>query len=116
MNPPSEEGASLVEILVAVGIISLALAILVGSLAVGALGVQTAHRLTTATNLAADQIEVIKHAAYDPTGAYPTVSAPPGYTVTVTTAEIDTGLQQVTVTVSFQGETLAVVGNYKVDR
>ncbi|HEY77390.1 MAG TPA: hypothetical protein G4O00_14630 [Thermoflexia bacterium] len=104
------------EILVAIGIISLALAILVGSLAVGALGVRSAHRLTTATNLAADQIEVVKHAAYDPTGAYPTVNVPPGYTVTITATEVSTGLQQITVTVSFQGETLAVVGNYKVDR
>lgn len=113
---PSEVGASLVEILVAVGIISLALAILVGALAVGALGVQSAHRLTTAANLAADQIEVIKHAAYDPAGAYPTIGAPPGYSVAVAVTEIDTGLQQITVTVSFQGETLTVVGNYKVDR
>ncbi len=98
------------------GIVSLALAILVGALAVGALGVQTAHRVTTATNLAADQIEVIKRAAYDPTGAYPTVSAPSGYTVAVTAVEIGTGLQRITVTVSFQGQTLAVVGNYRVDR
>ncbi len=111
-----EHGASLVETLVAVGIISLALAILVGSLAVGALGVRNAHRLTTATNLAADQIEVIKHAPYDPAGAYPTVSTPPGYAVGITAVEVSAGLQQITVTVSFQGETLVVVGNYKVDR
>jgi len=114
--PAGQAGATLVEVLVAAGIISLALAILVISLAVGALGVRSSNRLTTAANLAAVQIETAKAAPYDPAGAYPTVSAPPGYTVTLAVTEIATGLQQITATVSFQGQVLTVVGNYKVDR
>lgn len=104
------------EILVTAGIISLALTVLVTSLAVGAVGVRAANRLTTAANLAALQIEMVKAAPYDPTGAYPVVSAPPGYSMTLTTAEVSSGLQQITATVAFEGQVLTVVGNYKVNR
>lgn len=112
----SETGASLVEILVAAGIISLALAILLLSLGVGAQGARWANRITTATNLAATQLEIVKGAPYDPSGAYPTVSAPPGYIVTLSATEIGPGLQQITVTVAFGGRTLTTVSNYKVNR
>ena len=112
----TEAGATLVETLVAAGIIALALTALVVSLAVGATGVRWANRITKASNLAAVQIEVVKDAQYDPAGAYPTVVAPPGYTVDLTATEVLTGLQQLTVTVAYEGQVLAVVGNYKVDR
>ena len=110
-----ESGDSLVEVLVAVAIISAALVILVASLSTGAFGVRTANRLTTATNLTSAQLESVKGAPYDAAGAYPLVSAPPGYTVTVSTDVITTGLQIVTVTVSYEGGDLTV-SNYKVDR
>ncbi|HEC33675.1 MAG TPA: type II secretion system protein [Chloroflexi bacterium] len=111
-----EAGASLVEILVAVAIVGIALVVLVAALSTGAFAVRSSSRLTTATNLTASQLESIKAAAYDAVGAYPLVAAPPGYAVVVSTDVITTGLQQVTVTVSYQGETLVVMGGYKVDR
>lgn len=113
-----EAGDSLVEILVAVGIISTSLVILAAALSTGVLGVRTSNRLTTATNLAASQLESIKADDYADVvaGSYSTVSAPPGYAVGVNRSEILTGMLQVTVTVSFQGEILLVVSNYKVDR
>lgn len=110
-----EAGDSLVEILVAVAIIGMSLVVLVAALSTGAVGVRTSSRLTTAANLAASQLENIKGAPYDAAGAYPLVSALPGYTVTVSSSVIVTGLQQVTVTVSHQGGELEV-SNYKVDR
>ncbi|MDY7079507.1 MAG: hypothetical protein SXV54_21600 [Chloroflexota bacterium] len=113
-NPQS--GDSLVEILAAVAIISLTLATFVTALSTGAFGVRTADQLTTANNLAASQLETIKGANYDAAGLYPLVAMPPSYAVVVSSNVIATGLQQVTVTVSYQGEVLALVSNYKVDR
>jgi type II secretory pathway pseudopilin PulG len=111
----SEAGDSLVEVLVAVSIISMALVILVASLSTGAFGVRVSSQLTTATNLTTAQLETIKGAPYDPAGAYPLVSVPPGYTVVVNTEVLTTGLQVVTVTVSYEGGDLSV-SNYKIDR
>ncbi len=110
-----EAGDSLIEILAAVAIISTALVVLIAALSTGAFGVRNAGWLTTATNLAANQLETIKAAPYDPTGAYPLVSASPGYTVTISSQVIITGLQQVTVTVAYEGGAF-VVSNYKVER
>lgn len=111
-----ETGATLVEILVALAIIASTLTIFVIALSTGAFGVRTAERLTTANNLAASQLESIKGATYDAAGAYVPIPALPGYAVAVTSREIVTGLQQITVTVSLQGETLSTVSNYKVNR
>ncbi len=111
----SEIGASLVEILVAVAIIASALVIFIAALSTGSLGVRASNTLTTASNLAAVQLENIKNAAYDPAG-YAPLPAPPGYSIAVDSTVIATNLQQVTVTVSLNGETLVVVSNYKVNR
>lgn len=116
MGQRGEAGATLVEILATVGILSVALVVFVAALSTGAFGVRSSSRITTATNLAAAQLESIKGAAYDAAGAYPIVAAPPGYAVVVSSNVITPGLQQVTVTVTCQGETLLVVSNYKVDR
>jgi type II secretory pathway pseudopilin PulG len=110
-----EAGASLVEILVAVGIISTALVILVAALSTGAFAVRNADQLTTATNLATSQLESIKAEPYDPAGAYDLVDRPSGYTIAIDSNQIITGLQQVTVTVSFDVGAVTV-SNYKVSR
>jgi type II secretory pathway pseudopilin PulG len=111
-----ESGATLVEILVALAIVASTLTIFVVALSTGAFGVRTAERLTTASNLAASQLESVKGAAYDAAGAYTSIPAPPGYAIAVTSSEVVTGLQQITITISLQGETLATVSNYKVNR
>ncbi len=112
----TQAGATLVELLAALGIIASALAIFITALSTGAFAVRTADQLTTSNNLAASQVESIKGAAYDAAGAYGLVAAPPGYAIAVSSSEIITGLQQITVTVSFQGEALTVLSNYKVNR
>lgn len=111
----SEAGDSLVEVLVAVAIISMALVILVASLSTGAFGVRVSSQLTTATNLVTAQMETIKGAPYDAGGAYPLVSAPSGFTVITSTSVISPGLQMVTVTIAYEGGELTVT-NLKVDR
>jgi type II secretory pathway pseudopilin PulG len=110
-----ESGATLVEILVAVAIIASALVIFVSALSTGAFAVRTSDRLTTATNLASVQLETIKAAPYSP-GGYSAISAPAGYVIATTSSEIGAGLQQVTVTVSYQGDALVTISNYKVSR
>ena len=116
--PAGEEGASLVEILVASAIIASALAILTAALSTGAFGVRSANRTTTATRLAASQLESIRADAYDDVvgGRYSRVALPPSYATLVTTNTINTGLLQVTVTVSHRGEMLVELSNYKTDR
>jgi Tfp pilus assembly protein PilV len=113
-NPQS--GASLVEILVAVGIIASALVIFIAALSTAAFAVRASNQLTTANNLAASQLESIKAAAYvTGTASYPGIAAPPGYSVSNVVTELGAGLQQVTVTVSYTGGSVAV-SNYKVNR
>jgi hypothetical protein len=90
--------------------------ILVTGLSTGAFAVRSANTLTTASNLAASQLESIKARAYDASGAtYTSIAAPSGYGIAIATSVIATGLQQITVTVTYQGGSLAV-SNFKVNR
>ena len=115
-NRKSEIGSSLVEILVAVAIVALALTLFVAGLSTGAFAVRASNRLTTANNLAASQLETIKAAGYiTDTASYPAIPWPPGYSIVNAVTQLQPALQQVTVTVSYQGGTV-VVSNYKVNR
>jgi len=122
-----EAGDSLVEILAAVAIIATTLTVLVLSLSTGALGVRTANQLTTATNLAIAQLESIKAAEYvTDTASYPPIPTD-GYTISqdisywdgssfTSIPGVDSGMQWITVTVSYGGDALVVISNYKVNR
>jgi general secretion pathway protein I len=110
-----ESGESLIELLIAVAIISMALVAFIVSLSTGAMGVGHTTRRTTALNLATSQLEMIKSAAYNSAG-YTPIAAPPGYTVQLAATEIAVGLQQVTTTVRYDGDVLVRISNYKVDR
>ncbi len=127
----SEAGFSLVEELVALGILGLGLTLLIGMLSTGAAGVTTAGERVAAEGLARSQLESIKAAPYraNPTSIpYPTVPAPAPYSVTTsvlywtapsgpfTNTVRNDGLQKVTVSIS-QGTTVILqVEDYKVDR
>jgi type II secretory pathway pseudopilin PulG len=111
-----QSGATLIEVLVALGILASAIVILITGLSTGSFAVRSADTLTTAGNLAAVQLESVKAQTYDAGGAsYTPVAAPPGYTVSIATQVIATGLQQITVTVVFNGGSFKV-SNYKVNR
>ena len=112
-----ERGLTLVEELVAVGVVGLGLVILVTMITTGAIGVRKVDEQVTGQTLARSQLELIKDADYevDP-GNYPALSPVPGYSVNVQVSTLDAGLQKVTVTVSSQGEELQQTSTYKVDR
>ncbi len=115
-NPKSEIGSSLVEILVAVAIVALALTVFVAGLSTGAFAVRASNQLTTANNLASTQLETIKAEGYiTGTASYPAIPAPPGYSIVNVVTQLQPALQQVTVTVSYQGGSV-VMSNYKVNR
>ena len=101
----------------AVAILASTLVILIAALSTGAFAVRTTDRLTTANNLASVQLETIKAAGYvTGTLAYPAIAAPSGYAVSNAVVELNPGLQQITVTVSFGGDALVTISNYKVNR
>jgi len=128
-----EAGAGLVEILVALAIVTSALVIFIAALSTGAFAVRASGQLTTATNLAALQLETIKAASYvTGTTAYPSIPAG-GYTISqeirywdwggdpgsssfTSDPGADDGMQWITVTVSFDGDILTMASNYKVNR
>ena len=127
----SEKGATLVEELVTIAIIGLGIVILVAMITTGALGVKSIDDSVRADNLAMSQLELIKDAVYQPdpvSSPYPTVSAIPGYTVSVgieywnaasssfQSAQRDDGLQRITVTISSGASTITQLAGYKVDR
>jgi len=118
----AQRGDTLIEILVAIAIITVALTVFVTSLSTGAFGVGVARNLTRANNLALSQLESVKAQPYavpDDCGdmaTYATITAPAPYRVAVATCELDTGLEVITVTVAHQGETLVTLSNYRIDR
>lgn len=128
-TPNGEAGTSLVEVLVAVAIIGLSLTVLIAALSTGAFAVRTSSRLTTAINLASLQLESIKAAGYiTGTASYPAIPAG-SYTIGqevgywdgssssfTSIPGADGGMQWITVTVSYDGEVLVTVSNYKVNR
>jgi len=111
-----EAGTTLIELLVALAIIVLAVAVFITGLSTGSMAVKATDQLTTANHLTAVQLETIKSATYDAGGAYSLVSTPPGYAISLRSSEIKPGLQQVTVTVSYQGRPLTTISDYKVNR
>lgn len=122
-----ETGDSLIELLIALAIISISLSVFVLSLSTGALGVRNSDRLTTANNLVLSQLETIKGTDYvTGTLGYPTIDAGNytliqelaywnGTTFTPNPGD-DQGMQQITVTISYNGANLVSVSNYKVNR
>lgn len=131
-----ESGATLVGELLALAIIGSVIVIMLSGLSTSSAGVAIVRQRVTAENYARQQMEMIKAAAYrvDPTAVpYPSVALTssytmtvgirywisPTFTITVPTAELDQGLQEVTVSVasSRAPETsLFVLQGYKGNR
>jgi len=113
-------GLGLPETLVAVGLLGTGIVALVSAMSTGSLAVGEQAQQATAQRLAAQQMETVKAAPYDATGAsYATVNAPGGYAVEL---EVDSGIyataniQEVTVTVLRDGTTVLMIQDYKVNR
>ena len=109
----AQAGATLIEVLVALGILASAIVILIAGLSTGSFAVRSTDALTTASNLAAAQLESIKAQPFG--AAYTKVAEPSGYTLSITQSPVAAGLQQITVTVVFNSGSFKV-SNYKVNR
>lgn len=117
VNPKANEtGTTLIELLVAVGIMAASLVVLLLALSTAAQATRIAADMSMATALAQSQLETIKAAPYDANGAYPSISVPSGFVVDVEVSELASGKQLVTVSVRTQGRTLTQVSMYKVER
>lgn len=103
-----QSGISLLETLIAVGILGFIGAAFMLALSTTSKGTDAYEKRVTAASLASSQIEIVKQALYDDTPPYydglsPTVSLPPGYAISVETVPVETNKQQVTVKVSQGG-------------
>ncbi|OGT27313.1 MAG: hypothetical protein A2Z17_05090 [Gammaproteobacteria bacterium RBG_16_66_13] len=128
---PGEAGFSLVEELVAVGIVVVGLALVLSAVSTASFGVRETDEHVFAENLARSQVERVQDAPYsaNPTSVpYPTVTPPAGYAVSLnveywtapngpfTTTVRNDGLQQITVTVTHAGQYVLSLAHYKVNR
>lgn len=116
-----EKGAGLAESLVAIAIVGIAIGALVGALSTGSVAVKNAGTQIPAESLAVSQMEFIKNQQYQPVPAnYASIdSLPADYTVSTTASPIegrDSDIQKITVTISYQGDDVLAIENYKVNR
>jgi type II secretory pathway pseudopilin PulG len=126
-----QEGFSLPEELVSLGILAFALGIILATMYTGTLGVKANQDRVSASALARSQMELVMDASYraDPTAApYPTVVPQTGYDVNTeveywtapdgpfTSTVRNDGLQRITVTVSNGSSDVLQIESYKVNR
>ena len=115
-----EKGVALVESLVAVAILGTTVVALIISLATGSIAIRETDQEVVVQSLARTQLEYIKGYTYDPDATtYPTVSTPPGYTISVgvsSTPDADPDIQKVTANISRDGELILTIEDYKVNR
>jgi len=115
-----QSGMSLVESVVAIGILGIAITTFVTGLSTGSISVREMEQQTITQRLARTQLEYVKGYNFEPgTATYPVLSTPEGYTVSVGVTAVpggDTGIQKITVVVRREGEHLLSVEDYKVDR
>jgi Tfp pilus assembly protein PilV len=119
-NQHGQAGLGLVETLVAVAILGTSVVAFAAGLSAGSIAVGELGETEVTQGLAQTQMEYTKSYAYNPGAAtYPALAAPPGYSVSVGVSAVpgtDTNIQKITVTVSQEGQAVATVAGYKVNR
>jgi len=115
-----ERGLGLVESLAAVAVLGATVVAFVVALSTGSIAVRESDQEAVAQSLVRSQLEYIKNYPYDPAATtYPKVAELEGYDISVEISPIpdtDTDIQQVTVTISRDGEEILTVEDYKVNR
>ncbi len=101
-----QKGISLIETLVALGILAVIGVAMLNALSVISKNTGIYEEHVTATCLAQSQMEKIRATAYRTDGQYPvTVTAPSGYAISISTVQMATDEQEITVTVAWGGAT-----------
>ncbi len=126
-----ERGLTLIEILVALGILAAVAVVFLVGMATSSKAVMVSQERVTVDSLAKSQMESIKSWEYDDDNNPPQYQSakltdiPTGYDITITAARLDPkgngtdnddGLQEITVTVTHGGETVFTLVGYKVNR
>jgi prepilin-type N-terminal cleavage/methylation domain-containing protein len=121
-----QRGYSLVEVLVAMVIISITFAGLLGTMSQVTRGALKTSQIDTARTLAQSQMEYVKRQMYSTTYApnpsvYDSVHNQfiehPGYSATIavaTAAERNANIQKISVTIAYQGTTVATLDDCRV--
>jgi type II secretory pathway pseudopilin PulG len=115
-----EQGVTLVESLVAIGILGGGVMTLILAMSSGALAIQENDQQAVAQSLARTQIEYTKNYTYDADAVtYPAVNAPDGYDISVEVAAVPGGgedIQKITASIMCGGAVILTAEDYKVNR
>ena len=116
-----QQGFGLIEVLIAVTILSIAATAFLGAISTSAIAINKQDRKITSEALAVSQMNLTKSQAYQAAPASYSIipSAPTNYTVTSNATTIpgkDGNIQLITVTVSRGGNTIYTLEDYKVNR
>jgi prepilin-type N-terminal cleavage/methylation domain-containing protein len=127
----SKKGFTLIEVLVALAILSIIGVALVASLGLSSKVLNEDNTRQTARNLATAELEYVKNLPYDSINPIPTYSPKPelsdeypGFTPSITTSIVhpivnpsngDEGVQKITITVTHGGKTITVLEGYKAN-
>ncbi len=118
----NERGFSLLEVLVALGLMAIIAVAFLAGIASSSRAVLVANQKTTAESLARSQMEYVKDISYV-VGAttYDTdpelvADMPEGFGVGTSVSEPTDGLQEITVIVYYNGNEVTTLEDYKVDR
>lgn len=116
----AEGGISLVEVVVAIAVLGVSLAAFASALSTGSIAVGLKGEETIAQRLAQSQLESLKAATYDATGAsYTLVTAPADYSVSLavdSSIYTNNDIQKLTVTIRHDDNTILTAEDYKVNR
>jgi prepilin-type N-terminal cleavage/methylation domain-containing protein len=115
-----EAGMTLVETLVAIAILGVSVTAFILALSTGTIATRNQEEDALAQALAQTQMETIKAAAWDVSGAsYTAISPPTGYSLVITTNSSlysTSNIQKVTVAVFRAGSAILTLEGYKVNR
>ena len=116
-----ERGLALVEVLIAVAIMAIAITTYISAFSTSTIAIGKEDRRVTAKAFAVSQLHHTRAEAFQTAPVpYPTLTPPSSnYTVTSNAAALagkDDNIQEITVTVQFNGRTLSVLEDFKVDR
>jgi prepilin-type N-terminal cleavage/methylation domain-containing protein len=126
-----ESGFSLVEILVALGILAAVAVVFLLGMATSSKAVMVSQEAVAVDSLGKSQMEYVKNLPYDSInnppvyGIDPSISIPQGYNILCSAVRLDPendgladddSIQQITVTITNNGETSFILRDYKVNR